>query len=341
MTAARPAQETGGTASVVVGAVNPLDHAREIKNLFLAHARPEFPDFFDRTYPNAVAQGATSWLGRDPNGRVVLHIACLPRRFRFEDREVRAGLLANLVVATPYRTFFPALALVQRLVQDSKERGALDFLYADPNDESRALLRGIRFIRIGTLQRSVLPVRDPSVLLDAGVRFFHALLGVGLGVGRPASLRPQPAAQFRAEAISVPGPGSPRLAAYHDQALYVSRLKGYPGECDWWLRNPRVALLVRGPDESGLAALHAMRWASPLPLGAVLRDLIAELRRRGCERLQVMTVAESALGRGLRRCGFMPRSERIPLFALPLTPLGEECVRDVRDWGITDLDCDR
>ena len=30
-----------------------------------------------------------------------------------------------------------------------------------------------------------------------------------------------------------------------------------------------------------------------------------------------------------------------PLVALPLTPLGEACVQAVKDWEITELDCDR
>jgi hypothetical protein len=346
MTAARPAREapSPGAPELSISAVNPLDFAQEIKQLFLTHERPEFPDFFDRTYPRAVAHGATSWVGRDPRGQVVMHIACLPRRFTFGNRQVVAGLLANLVVAKAYRSFFPAVALVSRLVKDSQEAGVIDFLYADPNEESRALMRGIRFARFGTLQRYVLPVRDPRRFMDAGVRLFHALMRVvsWRRAGRGGGI-PHAAARFSADAYSVPGGGFPRdrLAAYHDRSLYVSRLKGYPGDRDWWFACPEVALLLRGPGEDGLAALHALRWASPMPLAAVLPGLIDELRRRGCERLQVVTVAESALGRTFQRCGFVARSETVPLFALPLSALGEECVRAVRDWEITDLDCDR
>jgi hypothetical protein len=147
----------------------------------------------------------------------------------------------------------------------------------------------------------------------------------------------------------VPDEQSPRVAAYHDQALYLSRLKGYPGDQDWWLtghRNgatsrPQAAMLLRGPDASGLTVLHAVRWSPGISVATVLPGLVAELRRRGCRRLQVKTVAESDFGRALRRCGFVPREEAVPLSALPLTALGEECVRSVRDWEITDLECDR
>ena len=341
MTAAQPAREAPGVATVTVAAANPLDHAREIKDLFLAHERPEFPDFFDRTYPAAVARGARSWIGRDPVGRIVMHMACLPRRFRLGGRDVVAGLLANLVVAKAYRSFFPALTLINRLVQDSRAGGVIDFLYADPNEESRALLRGTRFVRVGTLQRYVLPVQGRRPLMDLGVRLFHALTRLTSGAVRRAALTPHPAARFHGEAFATPPAASPRLAPCHDRALYVSRLQGYPGERDWWLTSPAAALLLRGPDPSGLTVLHALRWAAPAPLAALVPGLIAELRRRGCERLQVMTVAESAVGRTLRRCGFMRRREAVPLFALPLTALGETCVGAVRQWEITGLDCDR
>jgi hypothetical protein len=320
--------------------------------LFLAHGRPEFADFFDRTYPGAFADGATSWLGRDPGGRLVMHIACFPRRFKFGQREVVAGLLANLMVTKQYRSFFPALALINRLVQDSKARGVIDFLYTDPNEESRALLRGTRFVRVGTLQRYVLPVGDRRPYLDLGIRLLHAFAAfvrAANGVPRRTTIVPHPAGRFQAETFGVPDKQSPRLAAYHDQALYVSRLDGYPGDQDWWLTvhrdgvtsRPEAAMLLRGPDASGLTVLHAVRWSPGLSVATVLPGLIAELRRRGCRRVQIKTVAESDLGRAFRRCGFLPREEAVPLSALPLTALGEECVRSVRDWEITDLECDR
>jgi hypothetical protein len=347
MTAARPATiaraEGRCAAAVTIEAVNPLEHAREIKELFLAHQRPEFPDFFDRTYPGAVARGAVSWVGRDAAGRVVMHIACMRRRFKFGDRDVVAGLLANLMVATTHRSFFPALALINRLVRDTQAGGVTDFLHADPNEQARTLVRGVHFVRVGTLQRYVLPVCDARPVVDAGVRLFHAVLRVAGGLGPRATVVAHPAAAVRAETFSVPHGATKgaRLAAYHDRALYVSRLQGYPGDRDWWLTCPELAVLVRGPDASGHASLAAMRWTSPLPFRALIPGLVAELRRRGCRRLYVITVAESDLGRTLRRSGFIPRRDTVPLFALPLTPLGEECARSIRDWQITDLDCDR
>ena len=150
------------------------------------------------------------------------------------------------------------------------------------------------------------------------------------------------------ETVAAPLRDSPRVATHHDQALYPSRLPGYPADEDWWMTGhtgattrPEGALLIRGPDASGLAVLHAIRLSPLLPLPALMPGLITELRRRGCERLQVSTVAESDLAATLQRCGFLARAETVPLFALPLTPLGERCVHSVKDWEITNLDCDR
>jgi len=332
--------------SVTIAAVNALPYAAEIKQLFRSHDRPEFPDFFDRTYPSAIGNGATSWIARDPAGRLAMHIACFPRRFSFQSRGVVAGLMVNLMVAAEHRTFFPAFTLIQRVVRDVKARGDIDLLYADPNAESRALLRGTRFVTLGTMQRYVLPVRHRQLVVDLALRSFHALIQVA--APRQVRIIPHDATGFRAQAFAAPHATSNRFVAHHDRELFVSRLAGYPGNRDWWITahrdpgaDPVGAMLIRAPDASALAVLHTVRLAPDLPLAAVLPGLVTELRRRECERIQVSTIAESDFGHSLRRCGFVPRSETLPLFAMPFTKRGEECVGSVKDWEITELECDR
>src|SRR6266550_6050538 len=181
---------------------NPLDYAAEIKDLFVAHGMPSFPDYFDRTYPAAVRSGAVSWLGRDESGRVVMHQACFPRRFRSAEREVVAGLMVNLMVATQYRAFFPALTLLRRAVQDLEARGGIDFLYADPNKAGEILLQAGRFARMGTLQRYVLPVSDRRVVLDGCIRLFHTWLrATNGGAGARMSAVAHAAQEFPLESV--------------------------------------------------------------------------------------------------------------------------------------------
>jgi hypothetical protein len=347
---------TARRAVPAIAIANPLDHAAEIKEFFVAHGLPSFPDFFDRTYPAAVRDGAMTWLGRDESGHLVMHEACFLRRFQSpEGGQVVAGLMVNQLVATEYRTFFPALALVKRAVRDLEARGGIDFLHADPNRAGAVSLQAAGFARIGTLQRYVLPVGDRRVLLDGCIRLFHVWLRVTNwargAVGRGGRGVVVHAAQdFPLDSVAAPRVTPRAVAAYHDAALYISRLAGYPSSLDWWLTvhasdraagSPAAAVLIRGPDASGRATLKTLRRASGVDPAAALPNLIAQLRRRGCTRLDLYTVAESAFGRAFRRAGFFSRPDTIPLLAKALTPAGEACLRAIGDWEITDLEYDR
>ncbi len=214
------------------------------------------------------------------------------------------------------------------------------------------MLQAGRFARMGTLQRYVLPVSDRRVVLDGCIRLFHTWLratnGAGAGAGMAAVAH---AAQgFPLASVAAPRLTPPTVTAYHDAALYTSRLAGYPSALDWWLTlhapdvqtgPPAAALLIRGPDASGRASVRAWRRAPGVDPAAPVPGLIAQLRRRGCTRLQVSTIAESAFARALRRAGFIPRADTVPILAKALTPAGAACVAAVDAWEITDLECDR
>jgi hypothetical protein len=329
--------------------VNPLDHADEIKRLFVTYGRAEFPEFFDRAYETAVRAGGVSWLARDAAGQVVMHVACFPRRFRFGTRDVTGALLMNAMAAESYRSFFPARQLMRRARDDIKARGDVDFLYTDPNTPARAVLEGSGFRRIGTVERLVLPVGDHRWLVDGVIRLLHARARLARGVGPRPDATPWRAGEDSAAAFAAPWGDSPRLRPHYGNGLYAARLEGYPGPRDTWFTfshngggNAQAAgLLVRGPDRAGIATLHAIRRAPELPLGYVIPGLIRALRAAGCARLQIITVAESAFAAELRRAGFVARRDASPLLAAPLTPIGDTVLGAVRQWEITDLDCDR
>ena len=329
--------------------VNPLAYERDIKELFVAHDRPEFPAAFDRAYPSASAAGGGSWIGRDPGGRVVMHIACMPRRFRLRGEDVCGGMLANLMVAKEHRSFFPALALVTRLIRDMRARGTIDFLYADPNDESRALLRGTRFRHVATLRRYVLPVSDGGFAAAMALRVWHGILRLRSGIRSRPKVVLREAGDYWPGELAAPDPQSERMIGMHDETLYATRLAAYPSARDFWVTShpsesggsPEAALLIRGPDQRGIAVLHAIRRRAGVRIRATVHAVTGELGRRGVYRLQVMTLAESKLADELCHAGFVPRTEAIPLFALPLTALGEDCTAAVRDWEMTDVECDR
>jgi len=329
--------------------VNPLDHAEEIKRLFVTHGRNEFPGFFDRAYDPAVRAGGVSWLGRDQTGHVMMHVACFSRLFRFGTSDVAGALLMNALVAESYRSFFPARELMRRARDDIKARGDVDFLYTDPNEPARAVLEASGFRHIGTLQRLVLPVGDRRWLVDGAIRLLHARARLSRHVHAGPDPIARRAAEHPATAFATPWGDSPRLRPSYDDSLYAARLEGYPGPTDTWFTfsqngvsgTPTAGLLVRGPDASGVATLHAVRRAPDLPLGYVMPGLVRALRAAGSARLQIVTVAESAFAAELRHAGFMPRQDWAPLLAAPLTVTGVAVLGAVQQWEITDLDCDR
>jgi len=184
-----------------VTAVNPLDHAEEIKQLFVADERPEFVPFFDRAYAAGVQAGGGSWVGRDPDGHIVMHLACFPRRFRFGERDVVGGLMRDALVARPYRSFFPAHALIKRATEDTRALGRMDFVYTNPNRHAKAVMDLCGFAQVGTLERYVLPVGHRRWIVDRPIGLVHA--GVRWVRGG-ATLVPRAASEFSAVEFASP-----------------------------------------------------------------------------------------------------------------------------------------
>ena len=340
-------RDGGGVAPLAIRCVSPLDHADEIKQLFLAHERPEFPAYFDRAYPDAVADGACSWLGRDPDGRLCAHVAQFPRRFWWGRHLVRGALLGNLMVAVAYRRFWPALGLLRAVVRDLKASGAVDFVYGDPNETALPVCRAAGLAPVGALQRFVLPLADRRPGIALGIRAYRLLRRVQTGVTRVA-LAEQPADDAAPGHELDPVADVRSLRPIRHSSLYRNRLAGYPGPSDRWYAlharahgTPVARALVRGPDERGVVTLAA--WQCE-PLSYLRRALVAlgdRLRDRGGARLEVSVTVGSHAEREMRRAGFLPRPERIPLVATAFTELGREVVAAASEWRLLPVDLDR
>ena len=329
--------------------VNPLACSEEIKALFLAHERPEFPAFFDRTYQDAVRDGARSSVARDETGRLCAHIAHFPRPFQLGDRSVRASLLANLMVAKEHRTLWPALKLVRHLVNDCQRSGSVDFLYGDPNEAAFAILRAVGFRSVGALRRFVAPVSDGRVVVDLGVGLYQLLRGFR-GPSMDLEVRSHRAIDLP-EGPNVVDPAErSSLRPAPRPAVYRHRLNGYPGAGDRWYtfhrRNaaaPAAAVLVRAPDSRGLAVVGAVQGLSHALLPPVLLGLTRTLRQvgPGIQRLELSVMAESRVAEAVQRAGFVPREERIPVVALPLTAQGTDVLESGAEWRLLPVDLDR
>jgi hypothetical protein len=343
-----PERETEGAAPLAITCVDPLEHADEIKRLFVQYERPEFPAFFDRGYPDAVPAGTRSWIGCDDDGRMQAHIAWFSHRFAFDGQLLRAALLGNLMVAPEYRRFWPALALARRAIRDLRAAGGVDFIYADPNDAAMPVLRAAGLREVGALRRYVVPLGDPRAVTSVGLRAYGLL--ARLRLGRTPLRATERAA---AEALDAEGPaprGDPRATRpIRTPELYRRRLAEYPGDADrWWSFHRRGAAselvaraLVRGPDARGIAELSAWQ-CEPLPqLRFMLSTLAARLRAQGARRLEGWVMGGSAAAREFRRAGFFPREERIPVLGAGCTTPGTAAVAAAGEWRVLPLDLDR
>jgi hypothetical protein len=331
---------------------DPLDHESEIKELFLTHERPEFPEFFDRAYPSAARAGGKSWIGVDDGGRLVMHIARFPHRFVLGESTVVAGLLVNLMAAKSHRTIVPALTLLKQLIADSKATGDADFLYADPNPPGRALLKASGFSAVGDLERFVCPLADERWYADVAVRAYQTAVRIRTWNHTAKAVR-HAAAGFDTAAFERPPGLSPALRPYRSPELFRQRLIGYPSEADLWFtfhasgrstngrsRRASAAVLVRGSTDRVATLLSVSREPS-LPLSAIMPSLAGALRRAGYRRLSVFTLAGTDFAQELTRVGFVRRGDTTSVMAYALTDLGAKALRAATTWEITQLDCDR
>jgi hypothetical protein len=334
-------------STLEITCIDPLDRAGEIKELFLTHDRPEFPEFFDRAYPSAVRAGAKSWIGRDADGRLVMHIARFPHRFAMGDQTLVAGVLVNLMVARSHRTFRPAAVLLKRVIADSRADQGVDFLYADPASAASVVLKAAGFSTLGTLGRFAFPLGGRRWHTEALARLYQLMFRLRAWSGG-AEVVEHPARGFDAEAFERPAGTVPAVRPFRPAELYGRRMAGYPGDTDYWFTIHRSAesgsssgaILVRGfPNR--IAKLVSLSREPSVPLSAIVPALVAALRRAGYTRLWVATMLGTEFARDLQRVGFISRSDTSPLLAYTLTEEGASAVRWMGRWEITDLDCDR
>jgi hypothetical protein len=337
---------TTAVTNLKILVANPLDHAGEIKDLFLEDDRAKFPEFFDRAYPSAVRSGGKSWIGVDADRRLVMHVARFPRRFTLGERTVAGGVLLNLIAAKSHRTVVPALTLMRQLVTDSKVEGDVDFLYATPIAVGSAVLRAAGFSIVGTLGRFVFPLADERWYADAAARVYQTMLRIRSWRTSARAVE-HTAQRFDAGAFERPMGAVPTLRPIRPSELYPQCLAGYPSDADHWFTfhrgartaPPSAAALVRGGADR-VATLFSLSREPSLPVYAIVPSLAAALRRAGYHRLWVSTLTGTRFARELTRAGFIRRPDSLPMLAYALTELGASALRSIASWEITRLDCD-
>jgi hypothetical protein len=261
---------------------------------------------------------------------------------------VRGALLGNLMVATAYRTFFPGVSLLRRVVTDLRESGTADLVYADPNEPARPVIEAAGLRNIGALRRFVLPLTDRRLGLGLGIRAYRVV--------KRWQTRVLPLVATERRPGDEPSPDDLRpvgdlraLRPLRTSSIYRGRLAGYPAPGDRWFAfhhedSPGALVgraLVRGPDALGVATLCVWECEPVTRLSAQLMTLGDQLRERGAARLEVYVMAASHAEREFRRAGFLPREELVPVLARPFTPLGAEVVAAAAEWRILPVDLDR
>jgi hypothetical protein len=333
--------------SIEIVRANPLEYAAGIKELFVTHERPEFPEFFDRAYPSAVESGGASWIGFDPEHRPVLHAARFRQCFALGDRTLVGGLLANLMAATSHRTFIPALTLMRRIIADSRAEGEIDFLYSDPNPQALGLCRAVGLVPVATMRRFMLPLASRRWYMDAAIRVYRAIVNLRAPWRRVVAVA-HAADRYDADALERPTGPAPTVRPFRPIALYRQRLAGYPTASDCWFTLHRrnaatpssAAVLVR-TSADGVARMMSVSRDPSMSMSEIIPPIARALRNDGSTRLWVSTLEESRFAAELARAGFVKRQDSYPVVALALTEAGATALRTMSNWEITDLDCDR
>src|SRR6185503_16166022 len=115
----------------------------------------------------------------------------------------------------------------------SRADGDIDFLYADPNDQARSLIKASGFTPIGELERFVLPLRDPRWYVDVGVRAYHMMLRALRWRGGARAAR-RDAATMDTRQLEMPPGLSSGVRPWRPDSLYRRRLADYPGPQYHW-----------------------------------------------------------------------------------------------------------
>lgn len=334
--------------SLLVAPTDPATIGGELKDLFDRHGRQDFAAFYDRVIEEPQAS-ITSVIGRDEHGTLAAHVGWFPHRFIHAGRQLRAGLITNLLVAREQRTFFPAFALLRRLVSDARNAG-LDLLYGDPTPAAQAVLGSMRFQPLNMLTRFAFPVSRRTPFSRGLLRMYHAfaLASVNTDAFEIRRLAGSEISDAASVAAISSIPDGDAVRALHDTTLYTRRLSRWPARnLNWYRVAPRdggvpALTLVRDPDAHGVAKICAVYPSRDVDAGALVSATVAMVRSiPACRTIHLWTFSRSSLASTLTTIGFRNRGDEVPVLALPLTPDGEELVRAAHNWEVTDLDCDR
>lgn len=327
---------------LTVRKVNPLTMAEEIKALFMANERPEFPAWFDRAYPMAVREGASSWVLVHRDGQVVAHVGGFSTRLVAGGREAKGMLMVNLMADRHYRTFFPVLSVLKRAIQDMRDAGT-DFIFTNPNNAGAVATMGaVGLKQVAALNRLLMPLGHANVAVGSALSAAHWIRRRALPRVRATLVSVSEASRWTTETACDVSRVTPRRSA----TLYGLRLAAFGTRLDMGIRltirdGTQVgAAIVRVPDEAEDPRLITLRCRT---LGSVAGGAAAIgrlLRARGLRRLNGIAVMQSAFARELQRGGFIQRHDPCAIVAMGCTDLGRAAVAGLAAADLEAIDFD-
>jgi hypothetical protein len=280
------------------------------------------------------------------------------RSFVLDDRQLRAGLLADLAVDREHRTALPAL----RLVRGARTAVLRDFdlAYGFPNRSAQAVFLRCGYRKLGTLTRWARVLgHAPYVHKVVPVAPFSRLAGAALDVGNLVQLaaRSLPARRrsklewlhgfdSRFDRLWQDARGSYTLIGQRDAAFLRWRFD-QPGH------RFQIASLVDRRDSTRLLAYTVVErvggachlrdlFGHPAELGPLLDLLLPSLARRRATSASIGFLGSDAIGELLASRGFREReSERVIVYDVSPAHAGlNEIASDVQSWHLTDADED-
>jgi len=331
---------------ITVERVNPWEYADQIKGLYESVGRADFPEIFERMYTKA--SGVSSWVGLDEGGSLALHLACFPHRFSHRGKPVTGGLLVNWVAGEQHRTVFPALALVRRMRKDVEADGDVDFLYAVPNAPAAPVVKMAGFKEVAQLRRYAQPISRGQFAIDMALKARRSLTQLRVKK-EPVDVDVRPAVAFDGAQFENPDSESGRLQPFRPVELIQRRLPGYPTESDRWIvmsspgepGSVRAAVLIRGPDDGGLANICSVWRQKEYGTDQILNNLPGAVAGIGARSISLQTLQNTNFSEEVRGAGFMERPETAPISALPLTDDGRDAVEGIDAWEVMAMDCNR
>jgi hypothetical protein len=328
--------------SNTVKRIDPLTMGDQIKALFVNNERPEFPGWFDRAYPMAVKEGAASWVLVDPENRVLAHVGGFHTRLLVEGRELRGGLLVNLMADKDHRTFFPVVSVIKRAVKDMKADGA-EFIYTNPiNPGAIATMKAGGLGQIGDSNRFLLVLGHSNPVVDLGVTTIARARRAWLPRVNAHQVDLAEAVRWTTEEVAGVSAVTPRRLA----SLYPIRQENFGVGQDLGIRLTDKsgavvgAAIVRMPPAPAPSTLTTLRCTgldrvagSVTAVGALLRDL-------GVKRLQGGALMNTPFAKELQRGGFLLRKEPWAVVSAGFTDQGRTAAAGLAtsDLEVIDLD---